>query len=74
MAKPPPPDSPRGEVGERVSLRANHVRTGIITHTTAPSALWAGIKWDDGHQAPKLCHLYELKIFRAGGVDGAQEC
>jgi hypothetical protein len=57
MAKPPP-NVPEGKVGERVRSRANHLRTGTIIDVS--TRLWAKVKWDDGHEAPKICHLYEL--------------
>lgn len=56
--KKPPPNLPEGKVGERVRSRINSARTGTITECS--TVMWANVNWDDGHPAPKICHLYEL--------------
>ena len=58
--KKPPPNCPEGVDGERVELRANRLRTGTITHVSP--MMWITVSWDDGHQAPKICHQYELMV------------
>ena len=55
-----PPNIPEGKIDERVTLRANSARHGTITRFNE-TMMWAFVKWDDGKQAPKICHQYELK-------------
>lgn len=64
MAKPPP-NTPAGVIGERVTLRANKLRSGTIRAMT--QRLWLYVDWDDGHPAPKIVHQYELMNAEAKG-------
>jgi hypothetical protein len=66
MAKPPP-NIPTA-VGERVTLRANSARHGVIREMSP--RLWCRCDWDDGNSAPKIVHQYELKTQT---VDGSQK-
>lgn len=67
MAKPPP-NIPECTIGERVQLRANSKRTGVIRVYNA-GMQWARVTWDDGRQAPKICHQYELVALP---IDGSE--
>jgi hypothetical protein len=68
----PPRDIPKGECGERVTLRANSARHGTIARVTEPvstavTSMWLHVDWDDGKRAPKICHQYELKQLPVDG-------
>lgn len=63
MAKPPP-NIPT-EVGDRVVLRANTSRGGII-YEMSPR-MWCRVNWDDGFVTPKIVHQYELRNAEAKG-------
>ncbi len=53
-------------VGDRVILRANTARSGVIRELSP--RMWARCDWDDGHLSPKIVHLYEL---RTQPIDGS---
>ena len=65
MAKAPR-NSPT-EAGQRVLLRANRERRGLITEFTPRQ--WCVMKWDDGLKlgVPKMCHAYELELLPIDG-------
>lgn len=66
----PPPNIPH-IVGDRVRLRANTARTGVVKEVTP--RMWFLVDWDDGLNRPKIVHQYELmidgKVESARGLD-----
>jgi len=60
----PPPNIPTA-VGDRVILRANTARGGVIREMSP--RMWCKCDWDDGHPTPKIVHQYELRNAEAKG-------
>lgn len=67
MAKAPP-DSPVGNIGERVCLRGHLECTGTVAEVTPRE--WIAVTWDPNCSAPKLCHRFELIVLP---IDGSQK-
>lgn len=58
MAKAPP-NIPHC-AGDRVRLRANTARTGVLREIN--ERMWCRCDWDDGKSIPKIVHQYELML------------
>lgn len=53
-----PPDLP--ERGERCCLRGSPSATGMLAKYD-PASQWSTVEWDDGVNAPKVVHRFELR-------------